>query len=402
MNKLEVGRAVVLGVITLIALMAVGVWSVWDSGRLDWLKGDWKDLAACGGDMIVFNNAPVSVDKLAAIIPLGSTEPEDGVVFPRDRLLLIAKDMADSGSRAAHIRVSAPGSGWITKVAEIEYWSDSKMVDKDFTVYFSPCEEVEAAFYHLRGLETRINEEINGKFGEQYSARAEGVTQVVREAAVKIGVNSGEALGWAGGGDWRQILDWGVTDKRNEPLVLARRLPEDEKLEHAVCPLDYYPAGKKEELTALLGDGKKKREEAPVCGRADQDIVGTVQGRWRAEKSEPGTAADKHVALLHDVIEPQRPVFSMGTSLTKSGMSAGLYYFRPKTAGFINRDFAAATERGQVYCYQGLQDSLGQAAKKVLLVELVDDKTLKMEARSGLSCATSGYIFSDLMTVFER
>lgn len=408
MKKKEIGRAFLWGVISLIGLMLLGWWglSLYEQRNwFSWLDNGAGDLMVCGASNILFSEWPVKQDKLASITPLGSMEPEKGAVFPIDRLLWQTKDSGAAGgdSQSARVQVLAPGNGWLVKVAEIEYWSADKMVDRDYAVYLAPCQEVEARFYHLQALEPKVMVAAEMNYQDQSSYQTGGLTVRVREAKVKLKLQSGEVIGWAGGAsDRRQAFDWGMVDERRKPLVFAHASIGDSKQVYTVCPLDYYPVMRQKELRAFLGDGEKTRADEPICGRIDQDIVGSLQGRWRAERMEQTTAEDQHVALVHDELEPQRAVISMGTSLRKSGLKAGLYYFKRKETGYVNRDFGTVTEQGRVFCYQGLQDKQGQAIQRIVLVELVDDKSIKMEARPGLSCASNNYTFSDRMTVFER
>ena len=404
MNRGEISRAVLWGVIALIVLVLVGLWGMDE----DWVVGSFKqgnrDLTSCGQEMVLFSVWPVDKDKVAAIVPLGNMEPEKGAVFPRDRLLWLTQDGQGTVgiNQSVRVRVKAPSDGWLTKVEEIEYWAGNKIMDKDYSVSFSPCQEVEAKLSHIQALETSLDEQAQSHWGDQSSYQEDELTIRVREAKVGLEWPRGGAIGWAGGTERTQAFDWGMTDDRREPLIFAHTGGVDNQLSYTVCPLDYYPGAVRKEMQALLGDGKKKREAMPTCGQIDQDKVGTVQGLWRAEKTEQNKTEEQHVALVHDEIEPLRPVFSIGTSLEKSGLMAGLYYFNQKEDGVVNWDFGAVTERNQVYCYQGLHDKQGQAAKRILLVEIIDDKTIKMEARPGFSCASTDYNFSDRMTVFER
>ena len=405
MTRRIIGRAIIGGVVALIVLVSVALWFAWDGLAVErWITKMSPDLMACGVEMVLFSEWPADKDKVSAITPLGSMEPESGMVFPRDRLLWHTggKGGANNGDQSMPVQIVAPGNGWITKVEEIEWWSGNKMTERDFVLYFSPCREVEAKFSHIQMLATNIDEQTKGMWSEQVSDQAGAVTVRSREAKVKIAVRAGEGMGRVGGTERSQAFDWGMTDERGKTFNLASATPKEYQADYTVCPLDYYGGGVRRELEKLLGDGQKTREIMPVCGWIDKNIVGTLQGRWRAEKTAPGVGEDRHVALVHDEIEPQKPVISMGTSLRKSGLKAGLYYFQTMETGYVNRDFGTVTEQGQVYCYQGIRDDRGQIVQRIVLIELVDDKSLRMEARPGFSCAANNYNFSDRMTAFER
>lgn len=73
-------------------------------------------------------------------------------------------------------------------------------------------------------------------------------------------------------------------------------------------------------LSALLGRFTLRRIIAPTCGTIMQDIAGTAQGRWFFDTS---SGEDRHLALVHDNVDPRVGVFSVGTSLTGSRSAPG-------------------------------------------------------------------------------
>lgn len=361
-------------------------------------------LSSCGKDMTLFNKAPMKLNKLTSIRPLGSLDPLAGHVFPVDYLYLFAtgQEGARDKDKSGEVDVFSPGNVQLTKVAYIEYKDEDTIIDRDYSLYFKPCREVEAAFYHIKTLSPALMSETAGKFDLVREETTGQHTQNRFEVKTDIILKAGEIIGKAGGTFRAQAFDFRMADERTDPLLYARPDRWDKLQQHIVCPLDYYTEPLKGQLMKLIGTGTKPRSKPPVCGRVDQDNKGTAQGIWFAENTKKAYPEDSHMALVHDDIDPGKPVFSVGTSMQKSGLAAGLYYYDVKKSGFINRDFNEVNEVDKAYCYQGLKNKWGDKLTKVIMVELAGDNTIKIEARSRLSCVGIDPALSDRMTVFER
>lgn len=359
---------------------------------------------SCGKDMVFFTKSPIQINKLTSIGPLGSLDPEGGHVFPVDHVYFFTTGQGGSldASKSGEVNVFSPGNVMVTKIAYIEYWEGDTLVDKDYSIYFKPCREAEAAFYHVKTLSSTLMSQLEGKLDLVREAATGQHAQSRFEVKTDINLRAGELIGKAGGTFRSQALDYRMVDERIDSLTYANPDRWSESQQHIVCPLDYYAEPLKGQLMELIGDGTKPRSESLVCGRIDQDIKGTVQGVWFAESTKETYPEDRHLSLVHDDIDPSKSVFSVGTSMGKSGLKAGLYFFDEKKTGVINRDFSEVDRAREIFCYQGLKGKWGDKIAKVVMVELVDDNTLRMETRSGLSCVGIDWAFSDRMTVFER
>jgi hypothetical protein len=87
-----------------------------------------------------------------------------------------------------------------------------------------------------------------------------------------------------------------------------------------------------------------------------------------------------HLAIIPDNVDPNQIDISMGMS--QPGLPSGSYHLSPAPTGLVNRDPAAITPDGQIYCYE-LQFG------GVLLLRLVDTTTLRVEARAtAANCAS--------------
>jgi hypothetical protein len=362
------------------------------------------DLESCGSKTVLFEAAPMNIDKLTSIIPLGGLDPLGGHVFPIDHIYFFAVGQAgatDMG-KSGEVDVFSPGDVQLTRVAYIEYREKGVVVDKDYSLYFKPCREVEGAFYHINSLSPTLRAEIESEFELDREGTAGQHSQKRFEVKTDIVLRAGDLIGKAGGTFRAQAFDFKLVDNRTVPAEYVNVGRWSKAQKHVVCPLDYYGEHFKKRFVQLLGDGTKQRSDPPVCGRIDQDVKGTVQGVWFAEETEETYPEDRHLSLVHDGIEPDKPVFSVGTSMEKSGLAAGLYFFDVRSTGVINRDFSEVGEVGRIYCYHGLKNKWGDKVAKVIMVELAENNTLRMEARSGLSCVGIDWAFSDRMTVFER
>jgi hypothetical protein len=361
-------------------------------------------LSSCEKNMNLFSEAPVQMDKLTRIGPLGSLDPAGGHVFPVDHTYLFTTAQTGSvdAGKSGEVDVWSPGSAHLTRVAYIEYSEGNTVVDKDYSIYFQPCREVEAAFYHIKSLSPELISQLGDKLKLQHEGTTGQHTQRRFEAKTNIELRAGDFIGKAGGTFRSQAFDFRLVDKRTDALAYANPSRWGKPQQHIVCPFDYFTEPLKGQFMSLMGSAVGQRSTSPVCGRIDQDIKGTVQGAWFTEMTKETYPEDPHLALAHDDIKPSKPIFSIGTSMGKSGLKAGLYSFDVKKTGMLNRDFNAVTEVGKIYCYQGLKGKWGDSIAKVVMVELVDDKTMRMEARSGLSCVGIDWAFSDRMTVFER
>lgn len=363
----------------------------------------WR-FSSCGKDMAFFTESPIEMNRLTSIRPLGSLDPLGGHVFPVDHVYFFTNSQggALNASRSGEVKVFSPGNVKVTRVAYIEYWEGDTLVDKDYSIYFKPCREAEAAFYHVKTLSSTLMSQLEGKLNLVRAGATGQHTQSRFEVKTDINLRTGELIGKAGGTFRSQALDYRMVDERIDSLTYANPDRWQKAQQHIVCPFDYYTESLKGQFMKLMGDGTKSRSESPLCGRIDQDIKGAAQGAWFAENTKETYPEDRHLSLVHDDIDPSKPVFSVGTSMEKSGFVAGKYYFDKKSTGVVNRDFNEVNERGKIYCYQGLIGKWGDKLSKVVMLELVDDNTLWMETRVGLSCVGIDRAFSDRMTVFER
>jgi hypothetical protein len=215
---------------------------------------------------------------------------------------------------------------------------------------------------------------------------------------VEIEVSAGEIIGTAG--EHHDQLDFGAYDMRTEPLQYANPDRFYKQLLHTVCALDYFTPELKEKLKAKLGDFQNQRTIEPVCGEVEQDEPGTAQGVWFVEDAESDPSEDEQLALAHDNINPTTPVFSVGTSMEKSGLGCGLYYFTKSDSGFVNRDFKDVIP-DNMYCYE-VTKRFENTVFSTIILQLTSSTTLRMERQDPTNCGSGPWSFGSTYTDFER
>ncbi len=273
----------------------------------------------------------------------------------------------------------------------------------DYTLHFSPCREINLFFIHLSELSADLLEQLGDSSAgcEEYSTGGNTYRQCSqRQASIKVA--AGERIGSAGGTTYANALDLGAFDLRMRPRPYANPSRWSEKPLYVACPLDYFEPELREILYQKVGQsgGRTARVIPPLCGEVEQDEPGPAQGAWFVQGQSAQYLEDPHLALVHDNIDPSRAVFSVGTSMAKSGLDPGLYYLAPLESGFVNRDFRDV-EPGNVYCYEGLIDRSAHDAGVTIILELTDPETLRIE-RADYACGNGPWSFGESSTIFER
>jgi hypothetical protein len=143
-----------------------------------------------------------------------------------------------------------------------------------------------------------------------------------------------------------------------------------------------------------------RRLNTSVCGKILYDVAGSAQGLWYVPGTPQATVQDvsPHLALVRDNVQPSTGVFSVGTSMSASGLSGSQYYFQTTTSGHVNRQFDDVTADGTVYCY----DSTQSWATFIILVQMTSGTTLKIERQAAASCGAGPWSFTSSASTFER
>ncbi len=364
-----------------------------------------NNLPDCGSKTQFFSVPPMNMSDFLGIIPLGNLNPRQHVV-PTNHLYFSIRGFnhTQNGWTTAKVPVAAPGNLTLMQISSNNY----SPVHTDYKLYFAQCSQFSAYYDHVTDLSPDLQALFAPPFDfcQAYSGGSSGVSCT---KFVHIPVQAGEYPGTAGGVVNGSIaLDFGAVDQRAVPLPFSVPSHYSSDQVQAVCAIDYYTPTMADTLRSRLGswDGLSRRITPPVCGSIDQDVVGTAQGNWFG----PGTVfpvrdESNAIALVHDNVNASRGVFSIGSYMTNLGFQAGAYYFSPRSSGSVNLDFQYV-QPGQVYCYEtGPQSASGKYPITVILVQLLDASTLRIEglpASTASSCGNGPWVFTANYADFQR
>lgn len=336
-------------------------------------------IASCGSSYSLFDHAPTDMSDFANIAPLGNLNPS-GHVFPTDHIYFYHSSNTTS-------TVYAPGNITVTRISASE---NQTAGTTDYSIYFKPCNELEAYYLHISTMSQKLLSAFVAPFSWDSTYSTGGSTYRNYGRNIQISLTSGEILGTFTG---QYAFDMGAYDSRvTLNFINADARPNSI---HTVCPLDYYSDSLKANLYSYLGSSAyNKRTIPPICGTIDQDVAGTAQGIWLLAGTTKVNSEDTHLALVHGNTDPTTAAFSVGTSVGASGLLTGVYTFTPSD-GAYNKDFSAVTADSGAQCYRATA-----GATSTILIQLATPTTLKIEKLDGDCSAPRS--FTSSATEFQR
>lgn len=350
-------------------------------------------IPSCSDKKEFFTVSHIPISELQNIVPLGNLNPS-GHTFPTNHLYFHLKGFSGVES-SPNAQVVAPGNIWITRIGSSEYTMKERQI-KDYKLDFTVCMEVRGYFIHIASL----SEKLLQSFAQPDNCKEYDTGGIHYKNCEKdfyfspISVAGGESIGTVGGSS-----DFGLADLRTQELVYANPKRWYEDPLHRVCPLDYFSEGVGMQLKSLLGSSDIKRTVEPICGEVAQDKPGTAQGVWFVKGTSNTYPEDPHLALVHDNIDPEKGVFSVGASINE--LSSGTYSFNPGSSGLVNRDFKNITADGKVYCYEA-QGGRPYTQYVVVILQLTSSTTLRIEKQNSNICGNGPWAFSSNYVDFER
>jgi hypothetical protein len=356
---------------------------------------------ACGNSQVVYSHSPIAVEKLRNIVPLGNLNPP-GHAFPTDHTywdIFVTEEVDGEGIAEEVVDVVAPADIWIPLITSMEYEDDDNYFD--YTVVFSPCRGVFGNFIHLDQVTEEIEEGYKKGLGFCVPTSPGGRNIKLCLKLTGLTLKAGDKIGTIGSHANSTGIDFGMTDKRAIlPYISKQNQRHNWVHTYSVCPLEYFPEDIKGQLYSLVGDSRKKREVAPLCGMVHQDVKGTAQGNWYFNGTDQGdTKEENGVALVHDNIDPTVPVFSTGFKLAEIGIEPKVYFVDDvKSDGFVNRDFSEVVADENVYCYELYG---GDDTYMSFLVALENENLLKIGNNGDRPCGTGPWEFGQYVN-FKR
>jgi len=340
-----------------------------------------QELPSCGNEAALFTVSPLKVSEFAFLDPLGGSSPSSHV-FPIDHMYFFINSDPQQASRVLDVR--APADGWVTRVWRASY---GDTYNDDYSVFFSPCSDVELFFFHMTGVTDKLEKTLETP-GRCHEYETGGRMHKTCEAQELIQVSAGEIIGTAGD-EHRNQLDMGMMDMRVETPEMANPKRWEGRTEHIVCPVDYFVPEVRKELQAKIGNnqmglGFVQKTDEPICGVYYHDKVGTAQGIWFLEGTKETYPEDEHLALYHNNIDHDLQLFSVGTSL---GVVSGRYYYESQETGLVNRRFADVVP-GEIYCFEAWTQ-FNKDIPHVFLMQMSEQGELKVEYVDTDNCEVS-------------
>ena len=345
-------------------------------------------IKACD-DSQPFTHPPVNYEDIFNITPLGNLNPS-GHTFPTNHMYL------NFAEGKLNIPVYTPGDIWITDISKMTKFEEEQEPSTDFSISFSPCIEISAYYIHVNTISDKLQSAFDEEYQDNFCSKHEtgGNTYENCFTEVDIEITAGEVIGHTAK-EGQGNFDLGVYDNRLEIPDFIKNFTYPERMESiytTACPLDYFMPNIKDKLYSVVGDWDgSKRTIEPICGTLRQDIWGTAQGHWfykEANIDADNRSEDKNLALVHDVVDYDMGVLSIGTALLEFGLPSSTYIFKPKDSGFVDRDFDQVKPDGNKYCYAAMGGLSGQHQDTAILIEMTSKKTLRIGKLDGNSCGT--------------
>lgn len=345
-----------------------------------------------------YSVSPIDLGTTFNLDPLGHMSGVGGHLFPTDHIYFY---VMKATAATPTTNVYAPGFLGIYQVASSRYLNASPPFT-DYTLRFSPCQGLLGFFYHINDLSADLAAKI-GPIDDSCFLYPDGSIYYCTEN-VAVYANAGDVLGTITGraGSSFYTLDLGAYDRTKPALAFVSPARQVADAIYTRCPLERFEEPIKSQLEALLGryDGSVRRTDAPVCGEFMQDVPNTAQGLWYVPDTPQAPVQDirPHLALVHDNVLTSTGAFSVGTSMGASGLSGGQYYFDTASSGHVNTDFDLVTVDGTVYCYDGFSN----LTNSILLTQLTNASTLKIERQTAASCGAGPWAFTSNASTFVR
>lgn len=350
---------------------------------------------------VAFTSAPMKIDQLALIRPLGAVN--DGHVTPTDHVYLGA---GNEQAGPNDYPVLMPADGTVVDVAAMpaQYIgdrADAKTAPEDHRMVISHSCRYFTIYIHLHKLSDKVRAVV-------------GKLQPNQSKQVALELKAGDVVGYVG----KETFDWTSVDtSKTLPGFITPSLYEGESWKiHTVSPFDLYSGSLKSQLEA-----KSLRRVAPLGGKIDYDQPGKLIGNWFREGgggysgkqgNNGGRYWDSHLSVAPDYIDPVQTIVSMGNwngaakqllvkgSVDPAAVASGdepvkyellsLSYFSPSQPGWRGNSFAADVKPSQDSRLEG-----------TIMFQVLDGEKLKVEKFPGKSANQVGG-FTAAAEIFER
>ncbi len=358
--------------------------------------------ASCGTGPVL-TSPPMDDGTYRHIVPLGNVAPPSHT-FPTGHMYFALPWIETGGTDGVF------GDGRVFTAQKVYAAADARVASlalanvvstlsgvqesyQEFDLRLEVCDGIWIRYGHIGPLSDRLQALVDGSKANWCNSYSTGDFSVERcEYSPDWSVESGELIAYTSGR--AAAFDFGASrpsdQSRNSGFVT--RVPD--------CPLNLYDDAQRTQFEQLLGTSKIHRTSTPVCGIVDMDLPGTAQGRW-FKTPDKFAVEDQNIALVFDNIEPEIPVFSIGSAVP--GVQSNVYRFVPAVDGNVNRHFASITPGAGVFCYEGLKDRWGDIFQDLsLLIDMPDKTTLRIDSVQSGSCGSGPWTMSANAVTYLR
>ena len=381
------------------------------SGQQGW-SPLFTELQGCQEKDVVFGVSPIDIDYIAAVEPQGELTgfytghitPGDHVGFqydpagpPRNVYAL-----ADGYLKRVERQPSPQGFGITADV-------------KNYHLYFEYSCSLFGSYVHVTELDPAVATADPELQELDSGPHPDDTTSLYPNIPVKAGqlIGQAEAFGLLG----MLTVDTAVT---LSGFVTPSRYSGEPWKIHSVPPFDYFAEPLRKQLLS-----KNPRTIEPIGGKIDFDVAGTLAGNWFLDganysgNAERGWCGDyycsywnTHLAFVYDFVDqnqvrvsigydsglyPQGPYGVKGNSPDPTTVSVDSGLVTLELVDLENRDAEVGiTTFGKPLVTRGTDNVVG-----VMLVQMLDDRSVKMEIIPGANAAQE-LGFSEAATVYQR
>ncbi len=345
----------------------------------------YKDV--CKDREVSFEQAPLAMDTLGYIIPMG--QMSDGHVTPTDHTYLAPAVQSVPDNT---YDVYMPAKGTVVSVAAMpaQYIGDKNQqtAPEDHRVVIAHNCRYYSIFIHIHQLSDKLKQAV-------------GTLAPNESKMVNIELSAGDKLGKIGGApfDW-SLLD--VTKRLTGFITPSLYKGENWKI-HVIDPLTVYTGTFRDQLIA-----KSLRSSEPYGGKIDYDVRGALVGNWFREGTNgyEGASMDRywdgHLAVVPDHIDPASTIVSIGNWEGKASQMAVKGKVDPakvtKATGPVKYELIGLSylANGQRYLPNYLAKNITVSQdgtfKGTIMFEVGDNEHLKVETFPGKTAAeVSGF-----------
>jgi len=357
----------------------------------------------------VFTKSIVDPEKILALRPLGYTDgtehilPVDhtGFSFPND-------------SKLDSVPVYAPAKITITSISShIDYAAGGKPFTNapNFMYDFSVCPGLTGWLEFIHVLPPNIKTIWDSGEKQHNEGQLNSGAKAVNEyLKTNLTINAGDIIGYTSA---QPSIALSIFDKRSKRTDVDFSYYNDsDRRAYAICFTDLYATDLKNTLDAKYGyyedrqgltPGFTPRVVEPKCGQTIQNISGSIQGDWfanRPKKDENLESEGKTISFIHNNYDPSFAQISIGGNIVPSPQT---FAFKPSPAGSVGREFSK-TQAGETYCYKNDPARPGFIFAPTnndsrVLVKLLDEHHLKIEVQTG-DCGNSPEFMKAI--IYER